>query len=270
MNKGPSKPVKVENVFAQGFGALEEAEKQAKKDAKRAVKKAEREAAAEAARAEAAANPQPVEEEKPKAPKEKISWADCDSDDDLGMSPFNDKFEQEYKEKLADEADVSSDEEEHDVDEAMGSSPIVNTDFASSQQAQTETKQLSKKELKQKEMDDLDALLNEMGVENKGPAEEVKESAPVAEDEGEGKKKRSRGGKKKKGGEAEAPSAEEPAAVVAAPADIAKIMAAKGKKKGGGGKSAVELAAAEAKKRKNKDGGKKGKDQSNYNQMPTR
>jgi len=269
MNKGPSKPVKVENVFAQGFDALEEAEKKAKKDAKRAVKKAEREAAAEVARAEAAANPQPVEE-KPKVKKEKISWADCDEDDDLGdlgMSPFNDKFEQEYNEKLLDEADVSSDDADEDGDDDMASSPIVNTDFAASQAEAGETKQLSKKEQKQKEMDDLDALLNEMGVENEVVAEEVKEAAPAVEADTEGKKKRSRGGKKKKA-EAEAPS-EEAVAVVAAPADIAKIMAAKGKKKGGSGKSAVELAAAEAKKRKNKDGGKK-KDTSNYNQMPSR
>lgn len=270
MNKGPSKPVKVENVFAQGFDALEEAEKKAKKDAKRAVKKAEREAAAAAAEAEAATNPQPVEE-KPKVEKKKINWADCDEDDDLGdlgMSPFNDNFEKEYNEKLLDEADVSDDEDEHEDDEAMGASPIVNTDFTASQVEEVETKQLSKKELKQKEMDDLDALLNEMGVENKGEVSAEAKEAPAAEDEAEGKKKRSRGGKKKKSAEAEAPSAEEPAAVVA-PADIAKIMAAKGKKKGSSGKSAVELAAAEAKKRKNKDGGKK-KDTTNYNQMPTR
>merc|ERR1712224_819383 len=124
------------------------------------------------------------------------------------MSPFNDKFEQEYRDKLADEADLSDDDDdEQDDEEALGASPTVNTDFASASQVETETKQLSKKELKQKEMDDLDALLNEMGVENQGPASvEIKE-APVAEDEGETKKKRSRGGKKKKSAEAEAPSA---------------------------------------------------------------
>merc|ERR1711939_186692 len=142
MNKGPSKPVKVENVFAQGFDMMEEAEKKTKRDAKKAAKKAEREAAAAE---EAAANPPPPID-KP-VERAKINWADADSDDDIDdLGCFGDKFEQEYQQKLLDAEDVSDDEEEEEEDEVAGTSPTVITDFSATQAENTgEKKQLSKK-----------------------------------------------------------------------------------------------------------------------------
>merc|ERR1711871_508068 len=206
MNRGTGKPLTLKNDFAAGFGALEEAEKQAKRDAKKAAKRAELEKAAAEEAARIAANPE-LQQKKAEEPKRTMSWADCDEDDDVfGLSPFNDKSEQEYElEKKLEEGLEDDEDDEEDDDDMQAQSPQVELTPIKQAAAPAEAKkQMSKKELKENEMADLDAILNEMGVqpgeEKEKKAEPEKEAEP-AENEEQGEKKKSRrGGKKKKGG----------------------------------------------------------------------
>jgi len=265
MNRGSGKALETKNNFADGFAEMEAAEKKKKRDAKKAAKRAVLEAE------RAAAPPPPVPEPKQDIFEKTMSWADCESDDDdglMGLSPLQDSYQQE---RDLDDVSVSDSDDDEDKDQSAPNSPQL-TFATKPTEEPAAAPQLSKKEQKQKEMDDLDAILNEMGVSAAEEAAAVPEEAPKEEpaQAQEGGKTRKRGGKKKKGGEEAATAETVESSEPAAPKDIAKIMAAKAKKKGGNKKkSAVEIAAAEAKERKAKNGNKK-VDKSNYNEMPTR
>jgi hypothetical protein len=135
-----SKPISVKNAFADGFGAMEDAEKAERKAAKKAAKQAERDAvAAEEARnaPPVVAAPMPIFE--PEKERVKLSWADCDEDDDdlMGMSPLQDGY-------VDKPASVSSDEDSSDEEEEDLAGPPVAVNLSTAPKI-AEQKQLSKK-----------------------------------------------------------------------------------------------------------------------------
>lgn len=264
MIRGSGKVLETKNNFADGFAEMEAAEKKKKRDAKKAAKRA----VLEAERAAAPPPPEPEPQADIFAPT--MRWADCESDEDddlMGLSPLQDGFQVER-----DLDDVSvSDSDDDEKDQSAPNSPQL-TFTTKPTDEPAAGPQLSKKEQKQKEMADLDAILNEMGVSATDEAAAIPEEAPKEEpaQAQEGGKARKRGGKKKKADEPAAQTETVESSEPAAPKDIAAIMAAKGKKTGGNKKkSAAEIAKDEAKKRNAKNGNKK-VDKSKYNEMPTR
>eukprot|EP00899_Mesostigma_viride_P002237 jgi/Mesvir1/12013/Mv00314-RA.1 len=153
---------------------------------------------------------------------------------------------------------------------------------------------LSKKELKKKEMEDLNAVLAELGMakvtENgDGAHDDDKEGkedagdAPVGPETEEERRKRAEKRKAKKKAKAEggaeppaaAPEPEpEPEPQLEVPIDAAnlkKVLAKKGSKPADKSKEALtKIAAAEAAARAKKLSAAKKKDKSNYNQHPSR
>jgi len=182
----------------------------------------------------------------------KMSWADVSDDEEQPVSPVHD-------DTSSDEGDAHDDEEEQEQEEedevAEARSAMAGSDEPDPKTAAP--KQLSKKEkaaLKKQELDDLDDVLAEFGVD------------VATENEPAGESKRSK--KKKKteeaptaGGEAGTPEPRttepEPSDALdeEAKAEALKKIAAKGKGKGKGGakadakKSGISSAAEEAKKR---------------------
>jgi hypothetical protein len=183
------------------------------------------------------------------------SWADVDSDDETPNAVAGG----------IGVPDTSSDEDEGEPEEeedAVPETESVVSEAGKSNEPKPEAaapKQLSKKEkaaLKKQELNDLDDVLAEFGVEV---------SAPTQATQGEGKKKKKKGNDASKDGTPElsevekvsaSPEPSEPEAAVdeAAKEEALTKLAAKGKGKGKGGaksdkKSGISTAAEEAKKR---------------------
>ncbi|GMH41347.1 hypothetical protein BSKO_09257 [Bryopsis sp. KO-2023] len=234
------------------------------------------------------------------------SWADCDDEDDWAAEPTPQASENTNGAHVV-EAD--SDHEIIDLEEEfgveLGGDDHHDNDHVDEKEDETEKvdvpaplpkrksvpvpveRQLSKKELKKKEMDELNAVLAELGIDSGGKEED-------SESKNSKKKK-----KKGKAGEAvpsktngvdekeadvdppkaaeeekpptpdpEEPEEEESGIEGEIAIDALKAKMALKKKSSKKGGSASSLAAAEAKARAKKKGSKK--DKSKFNQAPTR
>lgn len=244
------------------------------------------------------------------------SWADCDDEDDWAAEPAPQPAAASQETNGAHAEEPDSDHEIIDLEEEFGvelggddhHEHTEDKEHESAEKADVPAplpkrrsvpapveRQLSKKELKKKEMEELDAVLAELGIDSGGKEEdggggiETKGSKKKKKKEkakaGEASPPKINGVDDKEGGEDDAPpktannenqSAPDPAPEeeeesgvegdIAIDALKAKmLMKKKSSKKGG---SASSLAAAEAKARAKKKGSKK--DKSKFNQAPTR
>jgi hypothetical protein len=222
-----------------------------------------------------------------------MNWADmAGSDDDMfGESPGQWGVEEKKPEEEDAEEEEEEDDEEAAEDDQEDELPEEPLTLSSSKRLPVvEEKQLSKKELKRLEMEELDAALAELGMQQDHPAAEpeAEPKPPIPTNEpaaGEGKKSRRRGGKKKNTTVEEAENTT-PAGTSTLnpelkdsvndkgaldPDAVAKLIAAKhGQKKKGGESSSQSAAAKEAAARRDRAKKDKKKNKSNYNQQPTR
>ena len=173
-------------------------------------------------------------------------------------------------------SDDEHDEDSEEEEEEPSSDRPADTAAAPKPTIQAQLSKKEREELKKKELDDLDAVLSELGLETA-----VKDDAAETAPSGKAAKRKA---KKKAGGSGEAPAATpEPAAEstngtsedapVGPALDADAIKAAKAallKKKASSKKSspAAEAAAAAAAKAKAKKAA--GKDKTRFNEMPTR
>jgi colicin import membrane protein len=185
------------------------------------------------------------------------SWADVDSDDE---TPHAAAGAMGIPDDSSDEDDEGEPEEEEDEEnEAAGS--VVSETKSNEPKPEAAPKQLSKKEkaaLKKQELDDLDDVLAEFGVEAT--------AAPTQQEGSKKKKKKANDASKdgtpelsevEKGGVSASPEPSEPESKEVdenAKEEALKKLTAKGKGKGKGGaksdkKSGISTAAEEAKKR---------------------
>ena len=212
------------------------------------------------------------------------SWADCDTDDDDdfgggGLAPLPADWKPEEEEHEEEEEEEESEHEEDDMvkdddddeeeEEEEEAAKPVPAEVPKAKAAEPERK-LSKKELKKKELEDLDAVFAELGVEVQ---QDSNGSAPAGESKAAMKRR-----KKAEREAAEAAAAAPPAPEAKAeeadddsgpidPAEAKKRLMAKmaGKKKTSTGGAAAAAAEAKARAAKAK---KKGQSKANYNQAP--
>jgi len=211
-------------------------------------------------------------------------WGDDDSDDgDGGGGGGGDggrfgNFDEPAVEEQEPESESES-ESESETEEIVFAEPEepVEVEVAAPAPKKNMTK-AEKAALKVKEMEDFEAELAALAMENTAAAA-APPAAPVVEEvaaeveeggEGSSKKKKKKKPKKKADDAAEAePAAEEAPAADAAPVDMAALLKSKAKKKSSSssskGKTSAQLAAAE---KAAKNGKKNKKDKSKYNQSP--
>jgi hypothetical protein len=250
--------------------------------------------AAAAAATAAAASASSLEVKTTKPTISKLDWAESDSESEEEAA----QQQQEKKKNVStDDEDDEDDEEEDEEDEEEEEEETVDqseaVDAQKTKPAVVNTKSLSKKEkkaLKEKELEELDALLNEMGVEAKQPSIDETTTAQASTDptnsvsddvSGKNKKKNknNKNNKKAKGsktgtataagaGESDVPTGESGGGdeggggdAILSAAEVMKAKAKKSKERTSGSASseAVKLAAIEAKTRAEADAKKKKK-----------
>eukprot|EP01138_Halocafeteria_seosinensis_P011617 gb/GECG01011867.1/.p1 GENE.gb/GECG01011867.1/~~gb/GECG01011867.1/.p1 ORF type:complete len:286 (+),score=59.16 gb/GECG01011867.1/:1-858(+) len=226
-------------------------------------------------------------------------WADCLGD---GMDDFHRKricgtYTPQIAVGSVDQVEITEDPVEAEVNNVPSDGPAkmnrgrdnVETQAAAQPRAKTPEKTLSKKQKKQQEMEELDAILNEMGIEPTASQQEAaheqteentepstssvpKEEATGAEIESAAAKKKRKNKNKKAASatqQSEADSAGDNRSESHSqglptmptrppvPGGAAKKSSSSSKSSGSGAKSAAAKAAAEAKARKDKKGKKR-------------
>ncbi|GAQ87278.1 hypothetical protein KFL_003420170 [Klebsormidium nitens] len=272
------------------------------------------------------------------APIQVASWADCEDDDDFGgLGPVpqwgNDTatVAQEDKQAAEEESDeeieaLQHGEDDHDDERDGDEGTAADADDDADEQGEgageagapreaatavvavprEPERQLSKKELKKKEMEDLEKVLAELGIQAKAngvapelrPVAEDKEDAAREEEEDDGargeaglprtkskksKKKKDRSEVAEEGAEATAANGEskgdEPSDDVEAADEgplldpkeaLKRLKSQKSTKKSDSVAARAKAAIEEAAKRKAKLAKAKSKDKSHYNQQPVR
>ena len=172
-------------------------------------------------------------------------WANVESDDSVGQVEPEEQLTNEPETAGAD----SSDEEEED--DGFDLAQIKSASAAKSEEKPAPVKKLTgkeKKELKKKELEDLDDVFAEFGIDTSAaaPAAAKPEENPVSADTGasDDKKKRK---KKKAAAKKTEPKADAQEGVKLTPEQIQEKMKAKVasmSKKGGAGNDALSLAQA--------------------------
>ncbi|URE14877.1 zinc finger family protein [Musa troglodytarum] len=254
------------------------------------------------------------------------SWADVDDDDDdyyattappqavWGLSEQQPKKEvvaavEEESESEDDGLDIGDDdveeEPEHEPEVAVATEPIIEKPASVSVPSKDAERQLSKKELKKKEMEELDALLHELGISSKdsyaaqdeiNDKKQPEQSGGGEKQENSGAPLESKSSKKKKAkkeksskdtkeyveqpadlnnnnnspDEVVAEPEEEDASAVDVKERIKKVASMKKKKSSKEMDAAAKAAAIEAAARSARLAAAKKKEKSHYNQQPAR
>ncbi|CAL9123419.1 unnamed protein product [Musa acuminata var. zebrina] len=252
------------------------------------------------------------------------SWADVDDDDDYfattappqsvwGSSGQQHKkaaaVVEEESESEDDGLDIGDDdaeeEPEHEAEVAASTEPVMEKPVPVSVSSKDAERHMSKKELKKKEMAELDAILNELGISSKDSdaAHHETNDKKQLEQSGDGKNKESAGApsegkssKKKKAkkeksskdtkeqeqqlprlngdnkspGDSVAEPREEDAPAVDVKERLKKVTSTKKKKSNRETDAAAKAAAVEAAARSARLAAAKKKEKSHYNQQPVR
>ncbi|KAF6988560.1 hypothetical protein CFC21_006077 [Triticum aestivum] len=222
--------------------------------------------------------------------------ADAGHEDDKEHSALEQEIESE-DDSLDDEVDAAA-EDEHEAGDAVPSEPAVQKAIAPLVPPKDTERQLSKKELKKKELEELDAVLAELGIsyessnatqdetndkEGMGQAAEAgkKEDASAPLESKTSKKKKAKKDKSSKEAEetldqnnvvdnAAGVEPDEDVASVDVKERIKKVASMKKKKSSKEMDAAAKIAASEAAARRAKLVAAKKKDKNHYNQQPLR
>lgn len=219
-------------------------------------------------------------------------------DDDKEHSALEQEIESE-DDSLDDEVDpAAEDEDEHEAEDSVPSEQAVQKAVVPVAPPKDTDRQLSKKELKKKELEELDAVLAELGISDKsnnatqyetngkkttGQAAdgEKKEDAPAPAESKTSKKKKAKKDKSAKEAketqdqndvveDAADAEPEEDGAAVDVKERIKKVASMKKKKSSKELDAAAKIAASEAAARRAKLAAAKKKEKTHYNQQPLR